>query len=137
MSRANGAIRADIRSVNSLPDVGMSGSGPHRTRLHLELAQAIWESVKFRGQPSDAASRASKNQGRLTPLSAVGAGKLVSCRIVHSNTLLQFAPGILHSPYRQTLQAVMRNSYRSHYRRMLPALLDTSSSVPTTTCTVP
>ena len=27
--------------------------------------------------------------------------------------------------YRQTLQAVMRNSYRSHYRRMLPALLDT------------
>ena len=27
--------------------------------------------------------------------------------------------------YRQQLQAVMRNSYRSHYRRMLPALLDT------------
>jgi hypothetical protein len=42
MSRANGVIRADIRSVDSLLDVGMSRSGPHRTRLHLELAQAIW-----------------------------------------------------------------------------------------------
>jgi hypothetical protein len=27
--------------------------------------------------------------------------------------------------YREQLQAVMRNSYRSHYRRMVPALLDT------------
>jgi hypothetical protein len=42
MSRANGAILADIRSMDSLLDVGMSRSGPHRTHLPLELAQAIW-----------------------------------------------------------------------------------------------
>jgi len=58
------------------------------------------ESVKNRGQSQSCGLESEQKPRALTPLikRRPGAGKLKSCRIVHPNTLLRFAPGILRSP---------------------------------------